>query len=146
MTWALMCLIQVRSALGQPTWPPPTAPAPRGSACTLRGVSCCYINTSLVLAMSIYLCNSIWTRTQDTESCCGHWLSHRAFHSRLMTLTIQDLIWWMLQVINIVKLNYFWWNNSKHSWFPPMVRGTHEAYTSLDVWYSCIYSAIWQTQ
>ena len=24
--------------------------------------------------------------------------------------------------------------NSKHSWFPPMVRGTDEALTSLDVW------------
>ena len=22
-----------------------------------------------------------------------------------------------------------------HSWFPPMVRGTNEAQTSLDVWY-----------
>ena len=34
-----------------------------------------------------------------------------------------------------VHLVLYWWSNSKHSWFPPMVRGTYEALTSLDVWH-----------
>ena len=38
-------------------------------------------------------------------------------------------------VLDVTPFFLYWWSNSKHSWFPPMVRGTYEALTSLDVWY-----------
>ena len=37
-------------------------------------------------------------------------------------------------VHNIWWVEFEWWSKFWHSWFPPMVRGTYEAFTSLDVW------------
>ena len=37
-------------------------------------------------------------------------------------------------VHNIWWVEFKWWGKFWHSWFPPMVRGTYEAFTSLDVW------------
>ena len=63
----------------------------------------------------------------------GLWMDQRT--NQLMCMWIyMGLDSRILEQVKTLAFIPFWWTILKHSWFPPMVLGTYEALTSLDVW------------